>query len=138
MIHVVYLRAKMTIYPTQEAQMALLLVEKVSILNEYIHFSDVFSKELVTVLSKRSSINEHAIELEPDKQSLYRPIYCLRLVKLETLKIYIKTNLANKFIQLPSFLQKHSFFLFRSLIKLSVYVWITTVLIIWPLKIGIC
>ena len=44
-------------------------------------------------------MNEHAIELEKDKQPLFRPIYSLGPVELETLKIYIKTNLANNFIR---------------------------------------
>ena len=44
-------------------------------------------------------MNEHAIKLEEDKQPSFRPIYNLGLVELETLKTYIKTNLANGFIQ---------------------------------------
>ena len=38
------------------------------------------------------------IELEKGKQPPYRPIYSLGPVELETLKIYIETNLANDFI----------------------------------------
>ena len=45
-------------------------------------------------------MNKHAIELEKDKQSSFGPIYSLVLVELETLKTYIKTNLANNFIRL--------------------------------------
>ena len=44
-------------------------------------------------------INEYAIELKNDKQPPYRPIYSLGLVELETLKTYIKINLANGFIR---------------------------------------
>ena len=44
-------------------------------------------------------MNEHAIKLEEGQQSLFGPIYSLRLVKLETLKTYIKINLANNFIR---------------------------------------
>ena len=44
-------------------------------------------------------MNEHAIKLEENKQLPFRPIYSLGLVELETLKTYIKTNLANGFIQ---------------------------------------
>lgn len=36
--------------------------------------------------------------LEPGKPLFYGPIYSLELVKLETFKIYIETNLANIFI----------------------------------------
>ena len=43
-------------------------------------------------------MNEHAIKLEELKQPLFRPIFSLGPVKLETLKTYIKTNLANSFI----------------------------------------
>ena len=44
-------------------------------------------------------MNEHTIKLEEGKQPLFGPIYSLGLVELETLKTYIKTNLANGFIQ---------------------------------------
>ena len=44
-------------------------------------------------------MKEHAIKLEKGKQSPFRLIYSLGLVELETLKNYIKTILANSFIQ---------------------------------------
>ena len=44
-------------------------------------------------------MNEYAFELEKSKQPLFKPIYSLELVELKTLKIYIKINLANGFIQ---------------------------------------
>ena len=65
---------------------------------KYLDFADVFSKESAEVLPKRIGINKHAIELEDGKQSPYKPIYSLGPVELETLKTYIKTNLANGFI----------------------------------------
>ena len=37
------------------------------------------------------------MDLEKSKQILFRLIYILRLIKLETLKTYIKINLANEF-----------------------------------------
>ena len=43
-------------------------------------------------------MNEHAIELEEDKQLLFRPIYSIDLVSLETLKTNIEINLTNGFI----------------------------------------
>lgn len=43
-------------------------------------------------------MNDYAIELEKDKQPLFRPIYSQKLVELETLKTYIETSLANNFI----------------------------------------
>ena len=50
-------------------------------------------------LPENTRINKHAIELEKDKQSLFGPIYSLGPIELETLKTYIKTNLANGFIR---------------------------------------
>ena len=51
-------------------------------------------------LPENTEINEHAIKLEEGKQPLFRPIYSLELIELETLKTYIEINLANSFIQL--------------------------------------
>lgn len=48
-------------------------------------------------------MNDYIIKLENYKQSLFSPIYSLELVELKTLKTYIKTNLANNFIQLFKF-----------------------------------
>ena len=42
-------------------------------------------------------MNDHAIVLD-NKQPSFGPIYSLKPVELETLKIYIKTNLAIGFI----------------------------------------
>ena len=49
-------------------------------------------------LPENTGMNEHAIELEEAKQSPFEPFYSLGSVELETLKTYIKTNLANGFI----------------------------------------
>lgn len=75
------------------------MVRKVTILVKYLDFTDLFSKKLVAELSVRSEINKHAIDLKSDKQPSYKMIYKLRLVEFKTLKMYIKTNLANYFIQ---------------------------------------
>ncbi len=56
------------------------------------------------------SINNHAIELVDNQQSLYDSIYSLAIVELEILKIYIKNNLANSFI-IP----------FKSLVKAPIF-----------------
>ena len=100
MVHVssLSLGSKMTIYLAQKAQIALLLAEKVTVLTKYSDFANVFSKELAKVLPKRTGISEDAIELENGKQPPYGPIYSLGPVELETLKTYIKINLANGFI----------------------------------------
>ena len=50
-------------------------------------------------LPENTGLNEHAIKLEEGKQPSFGPIYSLGLVELETLKTYIKINLANGFIR---------------------------------------
>ena len=67
---------------------------------EYSNYNIVFSVKYAAELSENTGINEHAINLEKDKQLLFGAIYSLGLVELETLKTYIKTNLANGFIRL--------------------------------------
>lgn len=78
--------------------MALLLAKKINIPKKYTNFSDIFSKNFAAVLPNCLNINKYIINLEPDRQLPYRPIYRLSPVKLETLKTYIKANLANRFI----------------------------------------
>lgn len=51
------------------------------------------------VLLENTKINIYPIDLEKGKQLLYKPIYSPKLVELEILKNYIKTNLANNFIK---------------------------------------
>ena len=50
-------------------------------------------------LLKYTNMNNHFIDLIDNNQLLYGPIYSLGPVELETLKTYIKTNLANGFIR---------------------------------------
>ena len=51
-------------------------------------------------LSEYTKINDHSpIDLIDNKQLSYDPIYSLKPVELKTLKIYIKTNLANDSIR---------------------------------------
>ena len=69
-------------------------------------------------------MNEHAIKLEKDKQLLFGPIYSLGPVELETLKTYIKTNLANGFIQPFKSPARHLSSLTGSQMKASAFVWI--------------
>ena len=51
-------------------------------------------------LLKYTEIINHAIKLEKVKQLLFKFFYSLKPVELKTLKIYIKNNIASKFIQL--------------------------------------
>ena len=73
------------------------------VLSEYIDFADVFFPKLATKLSKHIRINDHTIKLVDDRQLLYGFIYSLGFMELETLKAYIKNNLANGFIRPSKF-----------------------------------
>lgn len=66
---------------------------------EYSNFVNVFSEKYATVLLENTKIKTNIIDLNKDKQLYNRFIYSLRLVELETLTTYIKTNLANGFIR---------------------------------------
>lgn len=81
-----------------KTQIASLFIKKVTILNKYSDFADFFSKKKALLLPEQTKLNKYAIILEDGKQLSYRPIYSLDLIKLETLKIYIKTDLKNGFI----------------------------------------
>ena len=49
-------------------------------------------------------MNDYTIKLTKDKQISSYLIYSLEFIELETVKIYIRTNLANAFIQPFKFL----------------------------------
>ena len=70
----------------------------IEVLTEYSNYNNIFSIENTVELLENTGMNEHIIKLEEDKQLLFGPIHSLGLVELETLKTYIKTNLANGFI----------------------------------------
>ena len=67
---------------------------------KYTDYVYIFSFDLAIELFKNIYINEHANELQDDKQPAYRPIYSLGLVELEILKTYTKTHLKIGFIWL--------------------------------------
>ena len=67
-------------------------------LAKYSDFTNVFLKESAEVLSERTRIKKHIIDLKDGKQQLYRPIDSLGSIELETPKTYIETNLANSYI----------------------------------------
>ena len=79
---------------------------------EYSDYSNIFSAENAAELSKNTGINKNTIKLEENKQSSSRFIYNLGPIELETLKTYIKYNLANGFIR-PSKLLAGVFILFN-------------------------
>ena len=93
---------KMPVHSKKQAQVGVLLFDEAptEVSAEYSDYSNVFSAENAAELLETTGMNEHAIKLEEGKQPPFGPIYSLRLVELETLKTYIKTNLANGFIWL--------------------------------------
>ena len=94
-------REEMPVHSKKQAQVEVLLFDEAptKVPAEYSNYSNVFSAENAAELPENTRINEHAIELEEGKQPPFGPIYSLGPVELETLKTYIKTNLANSFIR---------------------------------------
>ena len=90
----------MLVHSKRQAQVRALLFDKAptEILAEYSNYSNIFLVEYATKLPENTGMNEHIIKLEEGKQPSFRPIYSLEPVELETLKTYIKINLANGFI----------------------------------------
>ena len=88
------------VHPSQEPQISGLIAKEapIKVSAKYLDFVDVFSPDLAIELSEHTEINTYTIDLEESKQLLYRPIYSLGPLELETLKTYIETNLANSFI----------------------------------------
>ena len=93
---------ELDIHPFRRPQVSGLIAKEAptKVPAEYSDFTDVFSSDLASELSKHIGINNHAIKLVDGQQPPYGSIYSLELVELETLKAYIETNLANEFIRL--------------------------------------
>ena len=89
----------MLIYSSHQAQVAALTSKKTGIPTKYSNFSNFFSSYSAVELLEHFRINDHPINLLDDKQAPYGPIYSLGPVELETLKTYIKANLASGFIR---------------------------------------
>ena len=89
----------MLIYSSCQAQVAMLTSEETGIPAEYSDFSDIFSSDSAAELPEHTGINDHPINLLDDKQPPYGSIYSLGPIELETLKTYIKANLASGFIR---------------------------------------
>lgn len=81
---------------------------KVSV--KYINFIHIFFLDLTFKLLEHTKIKTYAIKLVNDKQPFYEPVYSLEAIELKILKIYIKINLANRFIK-P----------FKSLVGVSIF-----------------
>lgn len=90
----------MTIHFLRKTWIAALKQNKAlaKISNKYSNFADIFLKEKILMLLKQTNFNKYAIELENDNQLLYKLIYSLSLIDLETLKTYIKMHMKTGFI----------------------------------------
>lgn len=66
---------------------------------KYSKYTDMFSLDLVFKLPENIRINNYTIKLIDSQQGFYELIYSLRLGELQTLKPYIKINLAKSFIK---------------------------------------
>ena len=53
----------MAIHPAGEAQITLIVAEKMQILSEYSDFSDIFLEKKTLVLLAATDLNQHAIKL---------------------------------------------------------------------------
>ena len=91
----------LNVYPSRRPQISGLIAKQAStkVPAEYLDFADVFSLNLASELPKYTGINDHAIELVKGWQPPYGLIYSLEPLELKTLKAYIETNLANRFIR---------------------------------------
>ena len=103
MVYVVALKGlliRMTIHLLQAAHIAALKQDQapIKVPPKYTDYSDVFFFDMAMELSKNTSINKDAIELQDGKQPPYMLIYSLRQVELKTLKTYIETHLITRFI----------------------------------------
>ena len=81
----------------------------------YADYADIFSPDLTIELLENTGINKHTIELKKGKQPPYGSIYSLDPMELETLKLYIETQLKPGLFNPLSLLQVSSSFLIRSL-----------------------
>lgn len=101
-VHIVALASSSSdVYDFRQAQIVFLKMEGASttIPNKYANFADIFLPDLAPKLSEHTRINNYTIDLINSKKPSYDAIYSLGPVELETLKTYIKTNLANVFIK---------------------------------------
>ena len=94
------------VHPFYRPQIVGLIVEEAltKIFVKYANFADIFFLDLIFKLPKLIQIYNHAIKLVDNQQLSHGPIYSLKPIELKTLKAYIETNLANKFIKLSKLL----------------------------------
>ena len=122
-MYIIFLDLALRVHLNREAQITSLLAKKVKIPDKYSDFTEVFSKKTLT-LPECTKLNEYAINLENGKEPPYEPISSISLVKLETLKTYIKTHLKTGFIQPSKFLVNAPTYMIKRLTIALVCVWI--------------
>lgn len=98
-VHMTAFSVGSNIYLFQYTQIVLLNIKQAINPTKYLNYSNVFSSDSATELHKYIGINDHSINLIDNKQLSYYLVYSLRLMELETLRTYIKINLANGFIK---------------------------------------
>lgn len=64
-------------------------------------------------LVNNNTINNYLTKLVNGQKLFYKPIYCLKLVKLEILKSYLKINFTNNFIKFFKFVASTSIIFIR-------------------------
>lgn len=89
-----------SVYFSRKTLILGLKIEKIIVSTEYSDFTNVFFSNFATKLLDHFKINNYFIYLQKDKQLCFGLIYSLELVKLESLKSFIETNLASNFIKL--------------------------------------
>ena len=94
------LLAEIMIHFLWEAQILALIQAQVptKVPSKYADYADVFFFDLAMQLLENTGINKYAIKLEKGKPLLYRLIYSLGLIELETLKTYIEIRVKIGFI----------------------------------------
>lgn len=95
MVYIPYFKTIMSIKYTYKGHIALLINKKAIISAKYLYYAIIFLKKLIAKLFKCSNINNHIINLKPDKKSSYGAICSFGLIQFKIFKIYIEINLAN-------------------------------------------
>ena len=67
MVYVSSLKLRMSIHIAREAQLALLLTKKVTMLTKYLDLADVFLEKLANVFSEQTGANKYTNKLEEGK-----------------------------------------------------------------------
>lgn len=66
-MHINYLKAKISLHLSQKAYITLLLAKKITILNKYLDFTDLLFKKSAIELPEHSDINDYIIDLKLSK-----------------------------------------------------------------------